>query len=324
MKILITGGVGFIGHNVARRLFESDHDVMIVDNLTDYGIIPSDEHDYIIRERMKLIPSGIRVREIDIESPHIEHVFREFNPETIVHLASFPRQRVVNSNPQLGARTMCEGLLNLLENSVKYQVKKFVYTSSSMVYGDFQDYVTEDAECRPQGQYAIMKWMGERLIEDYNRKYELNYVTLRPSAVYGKLDVEDRVISKFLLTALRGETLRVNGINECLDFTYVDDVADGIVAATIRDSVKNKIYNITKSHSVTLLQAAEMAVELAGAGTIEIRNKHEDFPSRGALDITRARQDFNFNPVVDVEDGFKRYYDWITTSDFWIKKLNAT
>lgn len=321
MKILVTGGLGLIGHNVVKRLSDQGHEVLVVDNRTDYGLIPYDEHEYIMKERIKKIPNGVRVREIDVESPYMNHVFEEFEPEIVVHLASFPRQKVVNVSPQRGARTMCEGLLNLLECSVRHTVKKFVYTSSSMVYGDFEDWVTEEAICRPQGQYAIMKYMGEKLIEDYNRKYGIDYVILRPSAVYGELDVEDRVISKFLLSALRGQTLWVNGETEKLDFTYVDDAADGVVSSTVLPHVKNRVYNITKSHSVTLLSAARMAVKLAGSGTVEVRGKDSDFPSRGALDITAARRDFGFDPKIDVESGFERYYRWITTSDFWTKKI---
>jgi len=89
-----------------------------------------------------------------------------YQPHTVIHLASFPRQKVVNANPQWGSRTMSEGLLNLLEYSRKHGVKKFVYISSSMVYGDFQDQVREDAPCRPQGQYGIMKLAGEWLVRD--------------------------------------------------------------------------------------------------------------------------------------------------------------
>lgn len=189
-----------------------------------------------------------------------------------------------------------------------------------MVYGDFKDFVTEDAECRPQGQYGILKLAGEWLIKDYQRK-GIDYTIFRPSAVYGELDVEDRVISKFLLTAMRGGVLKVNGINETLDFTYVDDAANGIVQALYSTNTKNKTYNITKSHSKTLYEAANLAVKLAGRGTIEVRDKDQDFPSRGALDITAARRDFSFDPRVDIEEGFDRYYQWLSTSEYWQKNL---
>jgi len=237
-------------------------------------------------------------------------------------MASFPRQKVVNVNPQQGARVMVEGLLNLLEASVAAGVRKFVYISSSMVYGDFTDDVREDYDCRPQGQYGIMKLVGERLVADYARKSNMKFTVIRPSAVYGELDVEDRVVSKFMLTAMRGGTLKVNGAHETLDFTYVQDAADGIVAATLSDNTSNKTYNITKSHSTSLLTAAQLAVKIADRGTIECRDKDADFPSRGALNIDAARRDFGYDPQVDVEEGFQRYYNWFQNSTFWQGKLN--
>jgi nucleoside-diphosphate-sugar epimerase len=119
-----------------------------------------------------------------------------------------------------------------------------------------------------------------------------------------------------MLTAMRGGTLKVNGSGETLDFTYVDDAADGIVAATLTVA-KNRTYNITKSHSVSLLQAAEMIVKIVGKGRIEVRDRDADFPSRGSLDITAARQYLGFDPQVDVEEGFQRYYQWLSTSSYW-------
>jgi len=216
---------------------------------------------------------------------------------------------------------MSEGLLNLLEESKEHKVKKFLYISSSMVYGDFKDDVKEDAVCRPQGQYGIMKLAGEWLVKDYTRNYGLTHTIIRPSAVYGPLDVEDRVIAKFMLTAMRGGTLKVNGAGETLDFTYVDDAANGIVAAALTENTDNKTYNITKSHSRTLLDAANLAVKIAGKGEIIVRDKDKDFPSRGALNIDAAKRDFGFDPKVDVEEGFERYYDWLASSPYWSKLI---
>jgi nucleoside-diphosphate-sugar epimerase len=186
-----------------------------------------------------------------------------------------------------------------------------------MVYGDFKDDVTEDAICKPQGQYGIMKLAGEWLVRDYSRRTNIVHTIIRPSAVYGPLDVEDRVISKFLLTAMRGETLKVNGEKETLDFTYVDDAADGIVAAALSDNTENKTYNITKSHSVTLLEAAHIALALAGGGNLQVGNRDLDFPSRGALNIDAARRDFGFDPKVDVAEGFQNYYDWLKNDPYF-------
>ena len=189
-----------------------------------------------------------------------------------------------------------------------------------MIYGDFEDKVREDDDCHPIGQYGIMKLAGEDIVKDYARRTGMEYVIIRPSAVYGPLDVEDRVVAKFMLTAMRGGTLRVNGAQETLDFTYVDDAADGIVAAATRIMSRNNTYNITKSHSVSLFEAAEMIVKIVGRGEIECKDKDADFPSRGALNIDRARTILGYDPKVDVEEGFQKYYEWLSNSVYWSPK----
>jgi len=321
MNILVTGGLGLIGHNVVRRLQTQGHTVSIIDTKTNYDIIPQEEIDYLIAQRSQ----GLDLTKyycLDIVNKWtMESCFSIDKPEIVIHMASFPRQKVVNAHPGRGSRTMSEGLLNLLDHSNMYEVRKFIYISSSMVYGDFKDDVTEDAECSPQGQYGILKLAGEWLVKDYARRTNLAYTIIRPSAVYGPLDVEDRVISKFILNAMRGIPLKVNGASETLDFTYVDDAADGIVAAALSDRTDNKTYNITKSHSHSLLDAANLAVKVAGQGDIIVGNRDLDFPSRGALNIDAARRDFEFDPKVDVAEGFEIYYNWIKNSEYWKNNL---
>jgi len=316
MKILVTGGLGLIGHNVVARLQQQGHSVVITDTRTNYGIIPQAEIDYLMSERLKKIQPG-QIHAIDIVNDSIDWLFARYKFDIVIHMASFPRQKIVNANPMLGARTMMEGLLNLCEACKKHSVKKFVYISSSMVYGDFVDDVTEDYHCQPIGQYGIMKLAGEDIVKDYQNRGVFDYTIIRPSAVYGPLDVEDRVVAKFMLTAMRGETLKVNGASETLDFTYVDDAADGIVAASLSNQATNRTYNITKSHSWSLLDAAKLAVEIAGQGQIEIKDRDKDFPSRGALNIDAARKDFGFDPRVDVREGFQIYHDWLKNSIYW-------
>lgn len=321
MNILVTGGLGLIGHHVVNKLESLGHYVVITDTRTTYGIIPQDEIDYLMSERIRKIKTD-KIYNIDISNADsIDWLIQKHQPEIIIHMASFPRQKVVNANPAMGARTMMEGLMNLCESAKKHGVSKFLYISSSMVYGDFTDDVTEDYNCKPQGQYGIMKLSGEHIVKDYSRRNCFTHTIIRPSAVYGPLDVEDRVIAKFMLTAMRDGTLKVNGASETLDFTYVEDAADGIVAAALSDNTTNKTYNITKSHSRSLLDAAKLAVKIAGKGTIEVKDKDADFPSRGALNIDQARKDFGYDPKVDVEEGFQKYYDWLNNSNYWQSKL---
>ena len=311
MKVLVTGGAGFIGHNVVRLLEQQGHECIVIDTCTDYGFIPKEELTYLVDNRLKRI--NTQIRKIDIrESTFVDTILKTYRPDVVIHMASFPRQKVVSENPRLASDVMSNGLINLLEYSKTYNVKKFVYISSSMVYGDFEADVDESAQCKPIGQYGIMKYMGEKLVEDYSRRGCFEHVIIRPSAVYGEWDVEDRVVSKFMTKAMRGETLKVNGPDEVLDFTYVEDTAIGIVLAATKESANGNIYNITRSEQRqwNLKDAAELAIKIAGKGSLEIAPRDLSFPKRGRLDISRAVRELGYTPQVNVEQGFQRYYDW--------------
>ena len=311
MKFLVTGGSGFIGHNVVRILESQGHECIVIDTETDYGFIPKAELDYLIANRHRRFSA--KIRKIDIrDTDFLDTILRTFNIDKVIHLASFPRQKVVEQNPMLASDVMSTGLVSLLETSKRNHVKKFVYISSSMVYGDFTTDVLEAHTCQPQGQYGIMKLMGEKLVEDYHRLGAFDYTIIRPSAVYGEWDVEDRVVSKFMTKAMRGETLKVNGPDEVLDFTYVEDTAMGIVLAATLDRANSQIYNITRSEQrqYTLKDAAELAIKIAGKGNLELADRDISFPKRGRLSIMRAQRDLGYNPQVNVEQGLQRYYDW--------------
>jgi nucleoside-diphosphate-sugar epimerase len=315
VKVLITGGAGFIGHNVTRLLSEQGHECAVVDSVTNYGFIPKDELQYLVDARLKEERIGkIKgIYPVDIrDTKELPTIFNDEQPDVVIHLASYPRQKVVSNNPLLASDVMSTGLIHLLELSKKYNVKKFVYISSSMVYGDFENDVDETAVCHPIGQYGIMKYMGEKLVEDYARQGAFDYTIIRPSAVYGEWDVEDRVVSKFMTAAMRGEVLKVNGADEVLDFTYVEDTAMGIALSACSSISDNNIYNITRSEERqwTLKEAAELAIEIAGTGTLELQDRDLSFPKRGRLDISRAKQDLGYDPKINVEEGFRRYHDW--------------
>ncbi len=324
MKILVTGGLGFIGHRVVAELEADGHDVVITDTRTGYGIIPQAEIDWLIAERKKAVKTD-RIYTIDIaDKDGMAWLMRTHRPGVVIHMASFPRQKVVNQNPQWGSRSMSEGLLNLLEVASQNQVQKFVYISSSMVYGDFLEDsysgITESHPTNPKGQYGIMKLAGEWLTRDYTHRTGMAHTIIRPSAVYGPLDVEDRVVSKFLITAMRQGIIQVNGGNETLDFTYVDDVARGIAQASVSENTYNTTYNITRGVARTLKEAAQIAINLAQGGSMRINEADASFPSRGALNIQRARLDFNYEPKTDIEQGFRTYYEWLNNSIYWSQK----
>lgn len=316
-KILVTGGMGFIGHNVVRLLQSLKHDVQVVDALTSYGVTNKEELEYLYNQRLTKINKKTQIYKIDIADSSLDQIFDSFKPDVVVHLASFPRQATVRANPTEAAHTMCKGLVNVLDCCARHEVAKVLYASSSMVYGNFDD-AKEDDQLNPSGSYSIWKIAGEELVKEYNRNTGLDYVIVRPTAVYGPMDIGDRVVSKFLISAMRDEKLNVNGADETLDFTFVDDCATGIVLASLGHTIGT--YNISRSHRCTIAEAANIAVKIAGKGTVNIRDKDKDFPSRGTLNTSKAQKDFKFDPKVDIEEGFKIYYEWLKDSVYWNSK----
>jgi nucleoside-diphosphate-sugar epimerase len=313
MIYLVTGGAGFIGHNVVKNLENLGHNPIIIDNFTDYGIIDKKQILFLKEQRLKNILS--QKFDIDIrDTKSLEGIFQRNKIHGVIHLASFPRQKVVNKNPAAASEVMITALISLLELSKKYGISKFTYVSSSMVYGNFVNNVTENFDCKPQGQYGIMKYLGEKLVQDYTLDFD--YTIVRPSAVYGEKDVEDRVISKFFSSAMKNEMIKVNGPNEVLDFTHVSDTADGITKAVLSNNSIDEIYNITRSDSKprTLLEAAELIIKIVGKGKIQINDRDNDYPKRGILNIQKAKEDLNYQPKIDIEEGFKRYYDWLQST----------
>jgi nucleoside-diphosphate-sugar epimerase len=313
-KILVTGGMGFIGHNVVKLLQSLKHNVQVIDALTTYGVTNKEELEYLYNQRLTKINKKTQVYKIDIADAGVDQVFESFKPDVVIHLASFPRQATVQANPTEAAHTMCKGLVNVLDCCARHEVAKVLYASSSMVYGNFDD-AKEDDQLNPSGSYSIWKIAGEELVKEYNRNTGLDYVIVRPTAVYGPMDVSDRVVSKFLISAMRDETLNVNGADETLDFTFVDDCATGIVLASLGHTIGT--YNISRSHRCTIAEAANLAVKIAGKGTVNIRDKDKDFPSRGTLNTSKAQKDFKFDPKIDIDKGLEMYYNWIKDSTFY-------
>lgn len=301
MKFVITGGLGFIGYNVVKLLEDLGHTCYVLDI----------EHNYqnsaaMFIERKKLVQSNII--NIDIRNrDDLYNFFQNVRPDIVINLASYPNQRAVESNPAEATDVMILGLLNLITVSNQFPVKRFVHVSSSMVYGNFVNGVDETAVCNPVGQYGILKLAGEQLVKQYLHQYTI----IRPSAVYGELDVEDRVISKFITNVLKGIPLEINGPTEVMDFTHVSDTARGIVEASLFDHAPKNTYNITCSKDpYSLVDVAKIVIRHAGKGSYVIKNKSANMPSRGLLSTENARTDFGYESTVTVEEGVRRYYDW--------------
>ena len=311
MRILVTGGRGFIGSKIVEMLSE-DHEITVVDNNDTYGLMPAHELEKLMQWRS----SGWNKKNVlEIRGDVLDRLtcLKAFShrPDMVIHLATYPRAKIVDNDPINGVPKVINTTTNLLWHSVNFGVKKFVYISSSMVYGNFKDGTKEDASTKPINIYGEAKLTGERLVKLFAKRDNLNYVIIRPSGVYGPGDLPDRVVSKFFEKAMNDETLTLHNGQNKVDFTYRDDAAKGIVQASL-SSVANVSFNITNGKATSLSDLAETIINITESKSeVEDIGDHKLYPSRGTLDVSRAKDLLGYEPKHDLKKGLESYYEWI-------------
>ena len=312
MKILVTGGKGFIGSKIVEMLTKDGHTVTVVDNNDTYGIMTKQELEKLFQWRTRnWVAENVQVISGDILNRLICLKAFSHNPDIVIHLATYPRAKIVDEDPILGIPKVINTTTNLLWHSSKWNIKKFVYISSSMVYGDFVDGTKEDANTKPKNIYGEAKLTGERMVKLFAKRDNLNYSIIRPSGVYGPGDMPDRVVSKFFEKAMKNETITLhNGANK-VDFTYRQDAARGIIMSAL-SSVSNVSFNITAGNATSLRTLAETIIKITGSESeIEDIGNHKLYPMRGTLNISRAKDLLGYEPEFTLEQGLKSYYDWL-------------
>jgi len=312
MKFLITGGKGFIGSKIVEMLSNDGHSITVVDNEDTYGIMSNDELNKLFEwrtrnwkaENIQYIRGDVLDRLVCLKA--FSH-----NPDIVIHLATYPRAKIVDEDPIVGIPKVINTTTNLLWHSSKWNIKKFVYISSSMVYGDFVDGTKEDANTKPKNIYGEAKLTGERMVKLFAKRDNLNYNIIRPSGVYGPGDMPDRVVSKFFEKAITGKAITLHNGDNKVDFTYRQDAARGIILAAL-SSVANVSFNITAGNATSLRTLAEKIIEITGSDSdIEDIGNHKLYPMRGTLDIGRAKDLLDYEPEFTLEQGLKSYYDWL-------------
>jgi nucleoside-diphosphate-sugar epimerase len=311
MRILVTGAYGFIGSRIVERLLEMGHQVSTLDNSETYGVIKTDDLQKLYQWRQRNWDKSVSRNEGDVTDMNdVLSAFRP-RPDYVIHLASYPRAKIVNEKPWIGVQNIIGGTVNLLWHCQHMPVKKFIFVSSSMIYGDFTDGTREDAVTKPSNLYGEAKLTAERFVKHYHKQHGIDYAVVRPSGVYGPGDVEDRVLSKFFQKAMRNETITVHDGNNRVDFTYIDDTAEGIIKATLSEA-KNQSFNITAGAATSLRTAAEKIIALTGSNSdIVDTGVHKLYPMRGTLDISRAREQLGYYPNVTFDEGLENYYEWL-------------
>jgi len=329
-KIIIIGGAGFIGHNLAIKLKENNFDVSIIDglevnNLTsvigNYDNLPYPLlSKKIIDSRLDLLSAKkIHLYVQDARNYHsLSHIISKIKPEVIIHLAAVSHAVRSNKNPY----NTFDHSLRTLENALdaaRDNVKHFIFLSSSMVYGNFKTQeVNEESICEPIGIYGALKYAAEKIIIAYNQVFSLPYTILRPSALYGERCISRRVGQIFIENALFGKELNINGDGkEKLDFTYIEDLTDGILNMINNKNSINQIFNLTYGEGREIIEMIDILKESFPKLKVKKVDRDNLMPYRGTLSMNKAKSLLSLKSNWKLEKGYKRYIEWYV--DFFNK-----
>lgn len=314
-KVLITGGVGFIGYFITKELLARGDEVIIYDAFLNYASPLKSHYPQYLSMRLTDIQDNVRLIRGDVRHRGcLVKALKETKPEIVIHLAAIPIATVSNQFSEGAIEINLNGTTTIIEAiGTTNSVKRFVYASSSFVYGDFK-YTPADEKhsASPIDIYGATKLSGEILTKAFGRKFGIEYVIIRPSAVYGPTDANRRVTQIFLENALQGVPLVLHdgGLSK-LDFTYVTDTAHGFVLAAFASEAKNETFNITRGKGRSLKELAQILQSLiSDVKTIEDK-PNEVRPERGTLDISKAKTLLGYEPKCSLEEGMKLYLDFV-------------
>lgn len=314
MRILLTGGNGFIGSALANELLKKGHKIAVFDSKLNFINNPR-YYKAALLHRKKLYK---RKPTLDITADvrsitALKLAFDKFKPEIVVHLAAISMARVLPQFEDLMIPINMHGTLNVLDAFEKStSARKIIYTSSSMAYGHFsQSPQPEDVMLNPVNAYGATKAAGEYFVKLSKKEW----VIARPTSVYGYTDCANRVTQLLLDAALTNESAWVVK-GETLDFSYIDDVVDGFVRCIESSSALFQTLNISRGEPRAAADFAEILKNYFPKFSYEVREPSTQQVWRGALDIAKARKFLEFQPKYNIEDGVKKIlafvkkYNW--------------
>jgi len=315
-NLLITGGAGFIGSHLVDRLLATNVErITVVDDFNDF-YKPSIKRDNI-REHLKDLRYSIHEADIrDLAA--LADVFNKSNFDCVVHLAARAGVRPSLSEPQLYTETNINGTVNLLELARLHDIKQFVFGSSSSVYGINAKvpFSEDDPICQPISPYAATKGAGELLCHTYSHLYGLRCICLRFFTVYGPRQRPDLAIHKFAKLISQHQPIPVFGDGSTRrDYTYIDDIIDGVTAAIDYDKSNYEVINLGESRTVELRELISLLEKELDTHAIIERQPPQpgDVPQTFA-DVSKARALLNYQPKTQIEEGLRRFVEWFRMS----------
>lgn len=311
-NILITGGAGFIGSNlVGHLLADGGAKLRVIDNFNSF-------YDPECKRRNIQAFIGnedFTLHEVDICDPvSLRRVFEAGSIDTVVHLAARAGVRPSLREPRLYAETNITGTLNLLELAKEFRVEQFVFGSSSSVYGARckVPFTESDKTAEPISPYAATKIAGEMLCHTYSHLYDIRTICLRFFTVYGARQRPDLAIHKFARLISENKPIPVFGDGKTRrDYTYVDDIVEGITAAIRYNESKHEVINLGESETVELHELISLLEQNLGKNAIIDRKPLQpgDVPQTFA-DISKARELLGYKPKMKIDRGIKKFVEW--------------
>lgn len=310
--ILVTGGAGFIGsHLVDRLMAGGDARVVVVDNFNDF-YDPAAKRANIARH---LGRSRFELVEADIcDQAAMEALFDRFDFDCVVHLAARAGVRPSLEQPLLYEETNVRGTYVLLEAARRHSVGRFIFGSSSSVYGENSKvpFSEDDPLSGPVSPYAATKIAGEAACHVYSHLYDMQIICLRFFTVYGARQRPDLAIHKFARLISQGRPIPVFGDGSSRrDYTYIDDIVDGMMAALEYDGSQFEVINLGNSHPVELRRLIELLESALGKKAVLDRRPPQpgDVPVTHA-DISKARRLLGYDPKTSIEAGIEKFVEW--------------
>lgn len=314
-KILVTGGAGFIGSTLVEKLLQEGREVVVIDNFCDY-YNPTFKERNLQEIQASDINKKLTFYLADIcDMRKLKNIFEQEKPTTVCHLAGCGGVRPSIENPQFYLLVNVVGTQNMLDCAKMYGVKHFVFASSSSVYGksSIPPFIETDPADQPCSPYAASKRTGELLAHVYHHLYGFSCTCLRFFTVYGPRGRPDMAPFKFLDAVHNNRPITQFGDGSSKrDFTYVDDIVDGIIAALYRP-LGFEIINLGRSHTITLAEFIATIEEVVGKKAIinKIDDQAGDVPLTFA-NIDKAHRLLNYKPKVSPKEGLTRMYAWYT------------